>query len=74
MGEGGQKSVDEGRLVFRAGAHGPLPRPGGELGLVLFMPHRTQSAASSAITSADKSVILWSLVIAARITFPATHP
>ncbi|WAU78583.1 hypothetical protein O1Q96_00085 (plasmid) [Streptomyces sp. Qhu-G9] len=41
MDEGGQQAVDEHQAVFRPAAHGPPPRPGGQLGLVTLMPQRT---------------------------------
>lgn len=40
MHERGQEPVDEHQPVLPAGAHGPLPRPGHELGVVPFMPQR----------------------------------
>ncbi|MEU7206772.1 hypothetical protein, partial [Streptomyces sp. NPDC045470] len=42
MDERGQEPVDEHQPVFRAGTHGPFPRPGGEPGLVPFMPQRSK--------------------------------
>jgi hypothetical protein len=41
MDESCQQPVDEGQLVFRPAAHSPLPRPGGQLGLVTLMPQRS---------------------------------
>ncbi|MGV9248977.1 hypothetical protein [Streptomyces sp. NPDC003710] len=38
--ERGQEPVDEDQPVLRTGAHGPLPWPGCEHGLVPFMPQR----------------------------------
>jgi hypothetical protein len=38
----GQEPVDEDEPVLRAGAHGPLPRPGRKPGLTPFMPQRHQ--------------------------------
>ncbi|MFF2206061.1 hypothetical protein [Streptomyces sp. NPDC058145] len=37
----GQEPVDEYQPVLRAGAYGPLTRPGRELGVVPFVPQRT---------------------------------
>ncbi|WP_256337805.1 hypothetical protein, partial [Streptomyces fradiae] len=42
MDESGQEPVDEDEPVLRAGAHGPLPRPGRKPGLVPFTPQRAQ--------------------------------
>ncbi len=38
--ERGQEPVDEHQPVLRAGTHGTLPRPRGQLGLVPFMPQQ----------------------------------
>lgn len=40
MDEGSQESVDEHQPVLCAGAHGPLPLPGGKFGLVALLPQR----------------------------------
>lgn len=40
MDERGQEPVNEDQPVLRAGAHSPLPWPGGKLGLVPRMPQR----------------------------------
>ncbi|MFJ2565483.1 MULTISPECIES: hypothetical protein [unclassified Streptomyces] len=39
--ERGQEPVDEDQLVFGAGAHGPLPGPGHEPCLALFVPQQS---------------------------------
>ncbi|MFI0013662.1 MULTISPECIES: hypothetical protein [Streptomyces griseus group] len=42
MDEGGQEPVDEREPVHRTGAHSTLSRPRSQLGLVTFVPQRTQ--------------------------------
>ncbi len=41
MDERGQEPIDEHQPVLRAGAYGPLPRPGHQSGLVPLMPQRS---------------------------------
>ncbi|MFD3730420.1 hypothetical protein [Streptomyces sp. NPDC058632] len=41
MDESCQQPIDEDQLVFRPAAHGPLPWPRDQLGLVALMPQRT---------------------------------
>ncbi|GGS56108.1 hypothetical protein GCM10010253_33170 [Streptomyces badius] len=40
MDERGQQPIDKHQPVLCAGAHGPLPWPGGEPGLVTLLPQR----------------------------------
>lgn len=72
--EGGQEPVDEHEPVLRAGAHRPLPRPGRKAWPYAVHATTGQTATSSAITSAERPVILRSLTIAAREAFPTTRP
>ncbi|WP_186568476.1 hypothetical protein [Streptomyces sp. T12] len=75
MDECGQEPVDERQPVFRACAHGPFPRPGGEPGLVTLVPQRTYcSDEFSNHLSWTRPVIRRSLMIAARDAFPTTSP
>lgn len=71
----GQEPVDEGHAVLRAGA--PIARfreRDTSLTLCRSCHNGSNSATSSAITAADRPVILRSLMIAVRVAFPTTQP
>lgn len=72
--ERGKEPVDEDHAVLRAGANRTLPQPGSKPELVSLMPQRPNLGTSSAITTADRPVILQSLMIALRVAFPTTQP
>ncbi|GAA2955436.1 hypothetical protein GCM10010478_64370 [Streptomyces erythrogriseus] len=72
MHEGDQKPVDEDQPVLRTRADSTLPRPDASLAWCRSCHNGPRSATSSAITSADRPVILRPLMIAARDAFPTT--
>ncbi len=72
--ERGQQPVDEDQAVLRTGAHRTLPCRDASPAWCRSCHNGPTSATSSAITAADTPVILRSLMIAMRVTFPTTQP
>ncbi|MEU8998434.1 hypothetical protein AB0C95_27020 [Streptomyces caniferus] len=74
MDERGQETVDEHQPVLRTGAHGSLPRPGGQPGLMPFLPQRTYFGQEFSDRFDRQARDRRSLMIAARFAFPTTPP
>lgn len=72
--EGGQEPVDKHQTVLRTRAHSTLPWPGRKLGLMPFVPQRTQLCDEFSDHVGRQARDPRSLMIAARDTFPTTRP